>query len=187
MAFKTFVAGDVLTAADVNTYLAKQAVIVCTSGTRPSSPVEGMLIYETDTDDIFLYNGTNWVRIHPTTQILTSGAAVTTSAAAESTIATIVVPAQNFPYLVTIWAQVFKSQTVAGDSFALHIKSTGAIVSTARGLQAQETLTNFTYVVVAGGGSVTITITLQRITGTGTASTFVDAAANFSLIRIEAL
>lgn len=55
MAFKTFVSGAVLTASDVNTYLAKQAVIVCTSGTRPSSPPEGMAIYETDTDKLLVY------------------------------------------------------------------------------------------------------------------------------------
>ena len=63
MAFKTFVAGAVLTASDVNTYLAKQAVIVCTSGTRPTSPPEGMTIYETDTDKLLVYTTatTGWV------------------------------------------------------------------------------------------------------------------------------
>lgn len=63
MPFKTFVAGAVLTASDVNTYLAKQAVIVCTSTTRPSSPPEGMVIYETDTDKLLAYTTatTGWV------------------------------------------------------------------------------------------------------------------------------
>lgn len=49
MAFRTFTTGEVLTAALVNTYLMQQVNIVCTSGTRPSSPVDGMEIYETDT------------------------------------------------------------------------------------------------------------------------------------------
>jgi hypothetical protein len=53
--FKTFTAGAVLTASDVNTYLAKQAVVVCTSTTRPTSPPEGMAIYETDTDKVLVY------------------------------------------------------------------------------------------------------------------------------------
>lgn len=63
MAFKTFTAGAVLTASDVNTYLAKQAVVVCTSTTRPSSPPEGMVIYETDTDKVLTYTTatTGWV------------------------------------------------------------------------------------------------------------------------------
>ena len=49
MAYKQFNAGDVLTASDVNTYLMNQTVIVCTSGSRPPSPNDGMVIYETDT------------------------------------------------------------------------------------------------------------------------------------------
>lgn len=61
MAFKTFVAGEVLTAANVNDYLMEQAVIVCTSGTRPSSPQEGMTIYETDTDRQLTWDGSAWV------------------------------------------------------------------------------------------------------------------------------
>ena len=62
MAFKTWVAGDVLTASDMMTYLMRQAVIVCTSGTRPSSPVEGMTIFETDTDAFLFYDGAAWKR-----------------------------------------------------------------------------------------------------------------------------
>lgn len=64
MPYKTFNNGDVLTAADVNDYLMEQAVITCTSGTRPSSPVEGMTIYETDTDAIRTYSGSAWTVVH---------------------------------------------------------------------------------------------------------------------------
>lgn len=63
MPFKTFVAGSAATASDVQTYLMNQAVIVCTSGTRPSAPIEGMIIYETDTDRLGAYNGTTWVPV----------------------------------------------------------------------------------------------------------------------------
>ena len=63
MAFKTFTVGEIATASDVNTYLMKQAVIVCTSGTRPSSPVEGMVIYETDTDNLKVWDGAAWQTI----------------------------------------------------------------------------------------------------------------------------
>lgn len=38
-----------------------QTVIVCTSGTRPSSPPEGMHIFETNTDLFARYNGTSWI------------------------------------------------------------------------------------------------------------------------------
>ena len=59
MAFKTFAPG-VLTSSDVNTFLMRQAVITCTSSTRPASPSEGMTIYETDTDTVLTYSGSAW-------------------------------------------------------------------------------------------------------------------------------
>lgn len=40
---------------------------VCTSTTRPSAPYEGMMIYETDTDMVAVYNGTAWRYISATT------------------------------------------------------------------------------------------------------------------------
>lgn len=40
---------------------------VCTSSTRPASPFEGQTIYETDTDLVKSYDGSNWVTIGPTT------------------------------------------------------------------------------------------------------------------------
>jgi hypothetical protein len=64
MPIKTFTVGSVLTASDVNTYLMNQSVIVCTSSTRPASPVEGMTIYQTDTDNQWFYDGAAWL---PTT------------------------------------------------------------------------------------------------------------------------
>lgn len=40
--------------------LSAYPLIVCTSTTRPASPVEGMTIYETDTDFLLAYDGTAW-------------------------------------------------------------------------------------------------------------------------------
>jgi len=58
----TFTAGSVLTASQMN-QVAKQVVVTCTSGTRPSSPPEGMTIYETDTEKLLTYttSTTGWV------------------------------------------------------------------------------------------------------------------------------
>ena len=36
--------------------------VICTSGTRPSTPNEGQMIYETDTDRILFYDGSTWKR-----------------------------------------------------------------------------------------------------------------------------
>lgn len=35
--------------------------VVCTSSTRPGTPFEGLEIYETDTDRIYIYDGSTWV------------------------------------------------------------------------------------------------------------------------------
>jgi hypothetical protein len=37
---------------------------VCTSTTRPLAPYEGQLIYQTDTDDTFIWNGSQWIYLH---------------------------------------------------------------------------------------------------------------------------
>ena len=36
---------------------------VCTSSTRPASPYDGQVIYETDTDKTLVYNGSGWVQL----------------------------------------------------------------------------------------------------------------------------
>ena len=56
--FKAFTAGSVLTASEVNTYLAKQAVINCdSSADYPSAPVVGMTVYDLDADALLVYAG----------------------------------------------------------------------------------------------------------------------------------
>ena len=59
MAWKTWTAGDVLTAADINA----QSPTLCTSATRPTGGnlYEGVLITETDTNRILYYDGTDWI------------------------------------------------------------------------------------------------------------------------------
>lgn len=37
---------------------------VCTSTTRPASPYEGQVIYETDTNQTLVYSGSAWVMVH---------------------------------------------------------------------------------------------------------------------------
>lgn len=63
--FKTWVNGDVLTAAEVNTYLMEQSVMVFAStaarDTAVTSPTEGMFAYTSDSDTLFYYDGAAWV------------------------------------------------------------------------------------------------------------------------------
>ena len=68
--FKTFTSAT-LSSADLNGYLMKQCVIQCTSATRPTG-VEGMTIYETDTDKLLTYTGATWSSIGPVSGALTT-------------------------------------------------------------------------------------------------------------------
>lgn len=62
---KTFTAGEVLTAADVNGYLMEQSVMVFGGTAARSSaiptPSEGMVTYLSDLNDIQAYNGSSWI------------------------------------------------------------------------------------------------------------------------------
>lgn len=64
---KTFVAGEVLAAADVNTYLMDQAVMTfagsAARGSAIASPSEGMVSYLEDTDSVEVYDSTNWIAV----------------------------------------------------------------------------------------------------------------------------
>ena len=61
---KTFVAGEVLTASDVNSYLMDQAVMrFATASARSAAlptPSEGMMAYLDDTNQVEFYNGAAW-------------------------------------------------------------------------------------------------------------------------------
>jgi hypothetical protein len=61
---KTFAAGAVLSASDVQNYLQDQSVMVfATTAARTSaisSPTEGMVTYIKDVDQVQTYNGTSW-------------------------------------------------------------------------------------------------------------------------------
>lgn len=59
-----------LLASDWNTYVKdnfndiKAGHIVCTSSTRPTGVVEGVMIYETDTNKVLVYDGSTWDEVH---------------------------------------------------------------------------------------------------------------------------
>jgi hypothetical protein len=61
--FKTFSAGEVLTAADVNTYIMQQQIMVFADATARdaaiTAPAEGMFAYLKDTDALMVYT-TAW-------------------------------------------------------------------------------------------------------------------------------
>lgn len=75
--FRTFTAGEVLTASNVQNYLQDQVVMTFAGSAARSSAIgtanfeEGMISYLTDTDKVEAYNGTNWVQVGSSNQGLT--------------------------------------------------------------------------------------------------------------------
>lgn len=61
MAYQLVSNGDVPDEDYFNDNLQRQVVVKTTSGARPSSPDEGMMVFETDTNMLRYYNGTKWV------------------------------------------------------------------------------------------------------------------------------
>jgi len=57
---QTYSTNAVLTSSSLSK-VARRVVIDCTSATRPGSPLEGMHIYETDTQMLRRYNGSAWI------------------------------------------------------------------------------------------------------------------------------
>jgi hypothetical protein len=64
LGFKTFAAGEVLTAANVNGYLMQQTIMVFADATARdaaiTSPSEGMFVYLTGTDALQFYDSSAW-------------------------------------------------------------------------------------------------------------------------------
>jgi len=72
--YKLFNTGDVLTAAQVNTYLNEQTVMVFASSASRTSALsgvlaEGMMSYLQDTNSVEVYDGSNWVSVGSTGDI----------------------------------------------------------------------------------------------------------------------
>lgn len=61
MPYKDFVDGEQLTTGDIEQYLQGQAIVGCTSTTRPSPVRVGMRIWETDTQSEKYWDGSSWV------------------------------------------------------------------------------------------------------------------------------
>ena len=81
---KVWTAGDVLAAADVNTYLGDQVISVFADAAARdasiTSPVEGMVVYLEDTKVLSFYNGSAWVPVDTTASGLASIITDTTTA-----------------------------------------------------------------------------------------------------------
>ena len=125
--FRTFTAGEVLTASNVQNYLMDQSVMTFAGSAARSSAIgtanfeEGMTSYLKDTDKLEVYNGTNWVGVAPTTtQGLTLINTTSFSGVASQSLATNTFTStyENYKILITLSAaddgQVFFKLRASG-------------------------------------------------------------------------
>lgn len=84
--YKLFATGDVLTAAQVNTYLMQQTVMVFASSAARTSALsgvlaEGMVSYLQDTNSLEVYDGSAWVGATGDITALTAGTGISITSA----------------------------------------------------------------------------------------------------------
>lgn len=100
MTLKTWAIGDVLTAADLNTYVSGQVVgTFGSSAVRATgivTPVNGQLTYLTDKDHIEHYDGTTWQPLPAAVYAFSATGPATAVAAASSALVSVVLPVSRF-------------------------------------------------------------------------------------------
>jgi hypothetical protein len=64
-----FTVGQILTSATMNDMRENANIghLICTSTSRPAAPDEGTMIYETDTDLLYVWTGAAWLQVRRTT------------------------------------------------------------------------------------------------------------------------
>ena len=136
---KTFVAGTLATASDVNTYLMDQSVMTFASDaartTALPTPSEGMVTYLNDTNTFAVYNGsawvpmgTEWTTYTPTLNNVTLGSGYTLTAAYAQIGKTV---------LVNFYFALGSTSAITGDvNFSLPINQASSNKSGSAGLCA---------------------------------------------------
>jgi hypothetical protein len=115
---KTFTAGDVLTAADVQDYLMDQSVMVF-AGTAArasaiASPTEGMVTYRTDDNIVEAYDGSSWATLSGGGKILqvvsttyTTQATTTSASFSDTGLSASITPTKNTSNILVLVTQPF--------------------------------------------------------------------------------
>ena len=179
--YKLFATGDVLTAAQVNTYLMQQTVMVFASSAARTSALsgvlaEGMVSYLQDTNSLEVYDGSAWVGATGDITALTAGTGISISSAT-GPIPTVAIDTAVTADLTT--AQTLTNKTLTTPIIAT-ISNTGTLTlptstDTLVGRATTDTLTNKTLTSPAINGGTNTGSTLvgpeERTTVAATAAT----------------
>ena len=169
---------------------------VCTSTTRPTAPYEGQHIYETDTDLVYLWNGTAWVEtVSALTKAPRGILALTTRTTSSSALsaATVTIAAVNFTavanryYKVTYYepqanpggASTFAQMEIRNGTTTAGTLLQSASVPQVSGVRAAATCT---YVSTFTAGSVNVVAVGYP---NGVTVNFICQADNFAFLMVE--
>jgi hypothetical protein len=146
--YKLFATGDVLTAAQVNTYLMQQTVMVFASSAARTTALsgviaEGMVSYLQDTNSLEVYDGSAWVGATGDITALTAGTGISISSST-GPIPTVAIDTAVTADLTT--AQTLTNKTLTAPIIAT-ISNTGTLTlptstDTIVGRATSDTLTN---------------------------------------------
>ena len=104
---------------------------VCTSTTRPSNPFEGQMIYETDTDLSYIYNGSSWQQVSGGTAVGNSGLVYITSATIGTGVSTVeVLSAFNTTYDAYKIVATGVTGATGAESISMTLGNSGGYTST---------------------------------------------------------
>lgn len=161
---------------------------VLTSSTRPTDPYEGQSIYETDTNKLFVSDGTSWVPYGAGgqlgyAQLVSDFTGVTSEADVPGCSVQVTVPANR---RIKITSQFAIQRTVADGLNRGRIKEDGSLLvlldGFVRGALEGNVGLSIIFVKTPSAGTHTYKLTYERVTGTGTMST---AASGATFILVE--
>ena len=146
---------------------------VCTSTNRPTTPYEGQVIYETDTDKVFVWNASAWKQI-PTAA--TAGAVLQVVSTTKTTVFTM--SSATFATVTGLTATITPSSTASKILVMATIQGVGTDQANAgeTGYQIVRDTTAIAVNTDASGGKFTGQLS-RRNTGSSAASVF--SATNF--------
>jgi hypothetical protein len=193
--YKLFATGDVLTAAQVNTYLMQQTVMVFASSAARTSALsgvlaEGMVSYLQDTNSLEVYDGSAWIGATGDITALTAGTGISITNPT-GPIPTVAIDTAVTADLTT--AQTLTNKTLTTPVIS-SITNTGTLTlptstDTLVGRATTDTLTNKTLTspvisTISNTGTLTLPTSTDTIVGRATTDTLTNKTLTTPVVTI---